>query len=110
MKIIARHNRWVVGASISESIDKNDPCHRRFVATVRGFRNWLIFDGQITSRTSINVQQRVREIRDRIDAGDETIFHEVDSEPPGVDLGKPPAPGAASPLVPGGSDSPGNCP
>lgn len=45
---------------------------RRFTATIRGWQNWRIYEGE-----SVNVEKiisEVRRIRDRIDAGDEAIF------------------------------------
>lgn len=70
MRILARHC-WVDGATITESISK-DGRMRRFTATIWGFRNWRIYEGSDwNARKIIN---KVREIRDRINSGDESVF------------------------------------
>jgi len=73
MKIIARH-KWVVGAVITESY-QNDNI-RRFTATIRGFRNWKIYEGKLKPGITVEVIRTVRHIRDVIDAGNESIFLE----------------------------------
>ena len=73
-KIIARH-KWVNGAIITESVDETDDRIRRYTATIRGWRNWKLFEGKVESKTADSVMADVMEIRDRIDAGDDTIFH-----------------------------------
>lgn len=73
-KVIARH-KWVSGATISESIIPGQPeGYRKFTATIRGFRNWLIWNGLVGPDTVNEVIHRVINFRNRIDAGDETIF------------------------------------
>ena len=49
-KIIARH-KWVMGATITESY-LDDPAVnlRRFTATIRGWRNWKMYEGVFISR------------------------------------------------------------
>jgi len=70
--VVGRH-RWIAGATITESTDE-DGRTRRFTATIRGWRNWKIYQGSaINPQLIANVVQR---IRDRIDEGDETIFSE----------------------------------
>ncbi len=82
-KILGRH-KWVVGAIITESCDQTtiQPL-LRYTATIRGWRNWRIWQGDIStgdlSEMTIRVREikrRVEAIRDRIDRGDETVFHE----------------------------------
>jgi len=77
MKILARH-KWVGGCTITESEDENkstkEKAYRRFTATIRGWRNWLIFEGLVTENTTQFVIDKVRSIRDRIDKGDESVF------------------------------------
>jgi hypothetical protein len=70
MRILARH-RWVDGAKITESISE-DGRVRRFTATIRGFRNWRIYEGPDPKVPKII--EKIREIRDRIDSGDESVF------------------------------------
>lgn len=79
-KILARH-KWVPGAVITESskIDSDDG-YRRFTATIRGYRQWHIWQGATAHQA---MKPRVEEItrcvvtiRDRIDANDETVFAE----------------------------------
>ena len=72
-KVIARHKDWVAGATITES-DNNGV--RRFVATVEGWRDFLIYEGQPNDDVSRKVQTKVREIRDRLRAGDKSVLNE----------------------------------
>lgn len=81
-KVLARH-RWVTGAVISESEQmrqQEDKCIRRFTATIRGYQGWRIWCGDVRAvgndAVVATVIRRVREIRDRIDQGDETVFYE----------------------------------
>jgi hypothetical protein len=74
-RVIARHNNWVSGATITESII-DDSGNRRFTATIQGWRNFLIYEGRPGDDVSARVQTKVREIRDRIKAGDEKVFNE----------------------------------
>ena len=70
--VVGRH-RWIAGATITESTDE-DGWTRRFTATIRGWRNWKIYQGP-----AINPQfvaDAVRRIRDQIDEGGGTIFAE----------------------------------
>jgi hypothetical protein len=81
-KILARHNRWVTGATITESIrrddatDENGVSIRRYTATIRGFRNWKLFEGPAPNSIVKEIIKHVKEIRDKIDRGDDTVFHE----------------------------------
>ncbi len=81
---MARH-RWVVNATITESMDVNDEFYRRFTATIDGYRNWKIAEGYLSIRGANapkdaiiikpdDVADRVKEIRDRIEEGDEDVF------------------------------------
>lgn len=78
-KILARH-KWVSGAIITESAMENSYSDvHRFTATIRKW-NWKIAEEptahtDMAERTS-RIIARVKEIRDRIDAGDQTIFDE----------------------------------
>ena len=74
-RVIARHNNWVNGATITESII-DDSGNRRFTATIKGWRNFLIYEGQPGDDVSAMVQKKVREIRDRLEAGDEKALNE----------------------------------
>jgi hypothetical protein len=72
-RLLARHTDWVAGASISELC--RDDGTRRFVATIRGFENWRLWEGQRANDALVHeIIAKVREIRDRIDAGDEAVF------------------------------------
>ena len=82
-KILARHHNWVKGAVITELLDETSPCEKsviRFVATIRGFRNWRIWRGDTHELTCEErvclVKERVYAIRGRIDRGDEAVFRE----------------------------------
>lgn len=79
-KIIARNNDWVAGCTITQSYNiHGDGSFRRFTATIRGWRGFLIYEGKVNIDTfSIQkVQEKVREIRDRIDSGDEKVFTRI---------------------------------
>ena len=76
-KLLARH-RNVNGAEIREYIDMNsDGWVRRYTATIRGYQNWFIAAGALRrgDYTFQQVIDRVRDIRDKIDAGDKDVFH-----------------------------------
>jgi hypothetical protein len=72
MKVIGRHN-WITGATITELSNENNT--RRFIATIRGWRNWKIYEGQPFDEMGEAVRQVVLSIRDRIDRGDESVFN-----------------------------------
>ena len=72
-KIIARH-KWVAGAKITESIGQDEQRHSRFTATIRGWQNWQLYQGQPSQEILQLVISLVKVIRDRIDNGDEGIF------------------------------------
>ena len=74
-KILARH-KWVSGATITESYNLSENRLTRFTATIRGWRNWLIFEGDITTINAQRIADKVCEIMDRIDSGDKSIFQE----------------------------------
>ena len=73
-KILARH-KWVEGVTITESAHLEDSTHRKFTATIRGFRNWKIYKGQPSDVLSKKIQSKVIEIRDLIDAGNNEVFY-----------------------------------
>ena len=75
MKIIARH-KWVSGCTITESHEDRggDRQYIRFTATIRGWRNWIIFEGFARYDMPADVVYKVMEIRKLIDSGDEKIF------------------------------------
>ena len=79
MKILARH-KWLIGCTITESHDESkstsDKVWCRFTATVRGWRNFVIYEGFCFVGMAEDIKKKVREIRDKIDAGDELVFTE----------------------------------
>ena len=77
-KIIGRH-KWVSGATITESYREDDDRIRRFTATIRGWQNFRIYEGKMTSTTTKKIIAKVKSIRDRIDRGDETVFQNPES-------------------------------
>ena len=72
-KRLAVHANWVAGAKITESIEREVGDVRRFTATIRGWQNWVIYEGENGDPSSIIA--KVKGIRDRIDSGDETVFN-----------------------------------
>ena len=77
MRILARHKR-VDGATITESVSE-DGTIRRYTATIRGWRAWKIYEGRDWNLR--DVIAKAREIRDRIDSGDESVFQREGYEP-----------------------------
>lgn len=78
--VLGRNRNAVAGANISESInDKNNT--RRYIATIRGWRNFKIGKGDLATGEIIyqDVVDAVRWLRDRIDNNDETVFEEPES-------------------------------
>lgn len=73
-KKIASHKDWVSGATITESRKENGDT--RFVATIKGWRNFPIYEGKPGDEISKKVQEKVREIRDKLKSGDESILNE----------------------------------
>lgn len=75
-RIIGRNSKWVSGATITETIDETST-QCRFVATIRGWQNWRMYEGKRVSQEQLRaIIDTVRTIRDRIDADDEAVFHE----------------------------------
>ena len=64
-KIIGRH-KWVSGARITESVNQDDDSSR-FTATIRGFRNWKLYQGRPSEEVLRLIIRVVRAIRDQID-------------------------------------------
>ncbi len=80
-KVLARHCNWVSGAVITELVDKtSDVPMYRFVATIRGWRNWCLWQGdpsELSCEERVRlIKARVTALRDRIDRGDEVVFRE----------------------------------
>ena len=77
MKIIARH-KWLVGCMITESHDEakstDDKVYCRFTATIRGWRNFVIYEGFCFAGMAEDIMTKVRKIRDKIDVGDDSVF------------------------------------
>lgn len=64
-KIIGRH-KWIVGTVVTESVNDDDS-ERRYTATVRGYRNWKLFEGELFPCYLQLIIRVVRAIRDQID-------------------------------------------
>ena len=89
MKILARHKGWVAGSTISESVKEDDTHYRRFVATIDGWRNFVIYEGflgwykedgsfqHMGNEKIVNIiSRRVKSIQQRIRQGDDSVFKE----------------------------------
>ncbi|WP_240416601.1 hypothetical protein [Paenibacillus periandrae] len=74
-RILARH-RWVSGATITESVNEIDEDIRRFTATIRGWKNFRIYEGDPRHIETKRIMERVMQIRDQIDSGDAKVFYE----------------------------------
>lgn len=67
------HNRWVNDAKITESV-YGDGDIRRFTATVCGWSNWRIWEGDVRDISVPSIIEEVKNIRERIREGDERVF------------------------------------
>ena len=67
--VLARH-KWIVGATVTESVNDGDTL-RRYTATVRGYRNWRIFEGAAGPGYLALIIRIACAIRDQIDANGE---------------------------------------
>ena len=79
-QILARH-KWICGCVITESDNENrsngqHPAYRRFTATIRGWRNFKIYEGYLYDGLVEEITGCVEAIRSRIDKGDKMVFHE----------------------------------
>ena len=75
-KILARH-KWLIGCIITESHNeaKSDiKPYRRFTATVRGWQNFVIYEGYLYDGITNTIIEKVKKIREKIDSGDESVF------------------------------------
>ena len=77
-QILGKHHN-LVGVTITESVNSNDDTQRRFTATIRGFRNWRLVAGSGDINLLLYAIEKARTIRDKIDAGDETVFSDPNS-------------------------------
>ena len=73
--VLGRHH-WVCECTITESYLKDNDSIRRFTATIKGWRNFKIYEGTISHNTIQKIIAQVRYIRDRIEKEDESIFTE----------------------------------
>jgi len=76
---LARHNRWVRNCSITETSDGTGKNHR-FTATIRGFRNWKIYQGRAYPEEVGLVIKLVRCIRDKIEADESAAVFTAENE------------------------------
>jgi len=74
-QILARH-KWIVGCTITESINLEEDNVRRFTATIRGWRNWVIYEGNGRNIKIDEIINKVKYIRDQIDNDNKSIFEE----------------------------------
>ena len=74
-KVLARH-KWVGQCTITESCKVDDSNYRRFTATIFGYRNWKIWQGQMTNMPHVvaTIMAKVQAIKSRIAADDESVF------------------------------------
>ncbi len=76
--IIGRHNNWVKGCRITESVKDDEPKYRRFIATIEGWRDFKIYEGYMLNNEMIvkAIIKRVSSIKERIKNGDDSVFKE----------------------------------
>lgn len=74
--ILARH-KWISNCTITESVLGNSTT-RRYTATIYGWRNWKIWQGDIkkigNDAVVKLVTDKVRNIKERIEQHDESVF------------------------------------
>ena len=75
MKILARH-KWLVGCTITESVDREDTAYRRFTATINGWQNFKIYEGFLIKDMAQAIINRVKTVQERIQSGDDSVFNE----------------------------------
>jgi hypothetical protein len=73
-RVIARH-KWLSDCTITESIS-DDERYRKFTATICGWRGFEIYCGELYDGVTKKVIAKVKEIREKIQAGDEAIFYQ----------------------------------
>lgn len=81
-RMIGRH-KWVEGCLITESRVTGvvqGVTLRRFTATIRGYRDWKIYQGPLGPGVLTFVAETVTGIRHRIDARDDSILLEWNEE------------------------------
>lgn len=72
-KILARH-KPLTGVTITESCAIDDDLWRRYTATIRGHRNFLIYEGYCCDVEFSKIIATTHVIRAKIDIGDESVF------------------------------------
>jgi hypothetical protein len=80
-QVLGRHNGWVAGAKITESMLIDSVTgFRRYTATIRGWTNFHIWQGDTYYKDMKErieeIKRRVEVIKERIDKGDESVFAE----------------------------------
>ena len=78
--VVQRNQKWVPGATITESVLEGT-AHRRFTATVLGWRNFRVWEGDVEDLDVQDVIAKVQDIKARIEVGDESVFATLSGEP-----------------------------
>ena len=71
-RVIGRH-KWVAGCTISESVNQDDTV-RRYIATIKGSRNWRLYEGPGMPGLTVKLMAVVMYVRDHMDEKDADIF------------------------------------
>jgi hypothetical protein len=72
-QILARH-KWVAGCTITESINLINDDIRRYTATIRGWRNFVIYEGDPRNIDTQRIMDKVLEIRNKMDVDETEAF------------------------------------
>jgi hypothetical protein len=72
--IIARH-KWVHNCTISESYSSAGNI-RRYTATINGWGNWKLYEGDPRKIEVAEIIKKVKEIQNRILSKDVSVFQE----------------------------------
>lgn len=78
-KILARHKKWVVGATIMESVESPDRTEgksfRRFTATIAGWGSYVPFEGYAEAGVAEMVIAKVKAMVDQVKGTQDTMIH-----------------------------------
>lgn len=72
-KVLAKH-KWVAGCTITESVNLINDNKRRYTATIRGWRNFVIYEGDPSKIDTQEIVNKVKEIRNAMDKDENEAF------------------------------------
>lgn len=72
-KVLAKH-KWVAGCTITESVNLVNDNTRRYTATIRGWKNFVIYEGDPSKIDTQEIVNKVKEIRNTMDRNENEAF------------------------------------